>query len=186
MRMFLAFAAYAGLVAASDSYQLFRQPALSKSQLVFHYAGDLWWVPREGGEARRLTSSQGEERDPYFSPDGKSIAFTGEYDGNTDVFVIPAMGGVPKRITYHPGVDLARGWTPDGKNVLFRSARHMPSRGTRLYTAPADGPTDGVAEELPFPLADAGSISPEASRIAYEPVPPAFAWWKRYRGGRMS
>jgi tricorn protease len=186
MRMFLAFAAYAGLVAASDSYQLFRQPALSKSQLVFHYAGDLWWVPREGGEARRLTSSQGEERDPYFSPDGNSIAFTGEYDGNTDVFVIPAAGGVPKRITYHPGVDLARGWTPDGMNVLFRSARHMPSRGTRLYTAPADGPTDGVAEELPFPLADAGSISPEASRIAYEPVPPAFAWWKRYRGGRMS
>ncbi|MEP7365287.1 MAG: PDZ domain-containing protein [Acidobacteriota bacterium] len=186
MRTFLVVAAYAGLLTAADSYQLFRQPALSKTQLVFHYAGDLWSVPREGGEARRLTSSQGEEIDPYFSPDGKLIAFTGQYDGNTDVFVVPATGGQPKRITYHPGADLARGWTPDGKRVMFRSTRNMPSRGSRLYTVPIDGATDGSAEELPFPLAEAGSLAPDAARIAYEPVPPAFNWWKRYRGGRMS
>ena len=186
MRIIVAFAASVCLIHGADSYQLFRQPALGKSQLVFQYAGDLWSVPRAGGEARRLTSSQGEERDPYFSPDGTMIAFTGEYDGNTDVFVIPASGGVPKRITYHPGPDLARGWTPDGTRVLFRSPRNVPSRGTRLFTAPLTGATDGAAEELPFPLADAGSLAPEARRIAYEPVPPAFTWWKRYRGGRMS
>ena len=185
MRVLLALAAFAALLPA-DSHQLFRQPALSATHIVFHYAGDLWSVQREGGQARRLTASQGDERDPFFSPDGKWIAFTGEYDGNTDVFVVAAEGGVPRRITYHPGPDMARGWTPDGKRVLFRSMRNMPSRGTRLYTAGLDGATDGTAEELPFPLAEGGALAPSGGLIAYEPLPPAFAWWKRYRGGRMS
>lgn len=186
MRLVLALAAFASLLPAADSHQLFRQPALNATHVVFHYAGDLWSVPREGGEARRLTAAPGEERDAWFSPDGSQLAFTGEYDGNTDVFVMPASGGVPKRITYHPGADHARGWTPDGKRVLVRSSRNNPSRGTRLFTVMLDGPTDGAAEQLPFPLAEGGAISPNATLIAYEPVPPAFAWWKRYRGGRMS
>src|SRR5579862_8396425 len=110
------------LVAGADSgHLLFRKPALSRTQIVFSFAGDLWSVPREGGEARRLTTSPGIETDPVFSPDGSQIAFTGEYDGNVDVFVMPASGGVPKRLTYHPGRDEVVGWTPDGKRVLFRS-----------------------------------------------------------------
>ena len=98
---------------------LFRQPAISKTSIVFSYAGDLWIVPRSGGDARRLTTGVGIETSPYFSPDGNWIAFTGEYDGNTDVYVIPATGGVPKRLTYNPSVDEVSGWTPDGKNIIF-------------------------------------------------------------------
>ena len=108
-------------VAAQDGgATLFRQPAISKASIVFSYAGDFWTVPRAGGDARRLTTGIGIETSPYFSPAGDWIAFTGEYDGNTDVYVIPAAGGVPKRLTYHPSVDEVSGWTPDGKDVFFR------------------------------------------------------------------
>ena len=100
---------------------LMRQPDISKDNVVFSYAGDLWIVPRAGGQARRLTSHPGDELFPKFSPDGKWIAFTGEYDGNPDVYVMPAQGGEPKRLTYHPGNDIVLGWTPDGKKILFRS-----------------------------------------------------------------
>jgi len=89
---------------------------------VFSFAGDLWSVSRSGGETNRLTSGVGVETDPKFSPDGSSIAFSGDYDGNRDVYVIPASGGVPKRLTYHPAVDLAVGWTPDGKSCSNRRA----------------------------------------------------------------
>jgi len=184
MRFTALFASLSFLITAAPN-QLYRTPAVSQTQLVFHYAGDLWTVPRDGGEAKRLTSSQGEESAPVFSPDGQWLAFSGQYDGNTDVFVIPASGGVPKRITYHPAPDTAVGWTPDGKKILFRSNRAF-FEGARLFAAPTDGPTDGAAEELPFPLAHSGSYSHDASRIAYTPLAPAFNWWKRYRGGRMS
>src|SRR5438132_9110998 len=95
---------------ASDTL-LMRNPTLSKTQIVFAYAGDLWIVSRDGGEATRLTTGVGIETDPLFSPDGTTIAFTGEYDGNVDVYTVPAAGGVPKRLTYHPGVDRVAGWT---------------------------------------------------------------------------
>ena len=115
------------LAASSPSAQtapvLAQQPALSATQVVFVYAGDLWSVPRSGGEARRLTTGPGVEAAPRFSPDGNWIAFTGQYDGNTDVFVIPSQGGVPRRLTFHPDPDSALGWTPDGKKVLFSSPR---------------------------------------------------------------
>ena len=88
------------------------------SHIVFAYAGDLWSVPRDGGNAVRLTNGAGDETDPAFSPDGTQIAFTGEYDGNVDVFVVPAAGGVPKRLTWHPAPDRVLGWTPDGKQVF--------------------------------------------------------------------
>src|SRR5450631_3874420 len=100
---------------------IFQRPALSQNLIAFGYAGDLWTVPRAGGTATRLTTGVGIETVPVFSPDGGTISFTGDYDGNTDVFTIPATGGVPFRVTYHPAADFAVGWTPDGKNILFRS-----------------------------------------------------------------
>src|SRR3954470_15735017 len=105
------------VAAAAASPLLVREPPLNRTHIVFSYAGDLWTVPRAGGDAVRLTSGAGVESSPYFSPDGKMIAFTGEYDGNVDAFVIPASGGVPKRLTWHPAPDQVLGWTPDGKAV---------------------------------------------------------------------
>ncbi|MGH9822139.1 MAG: protease, partial [Blastocatellia bacterium] len=163
---------------------LVRTPTLSKSQIVFSYAGDLWSVPREGGQARRLTTGRGDETNPVFSPDGSWIAFTGEYDGNVDVYVIPAAGGVPKRLTYHPGADQVAGWTPDGKQVLFVSGRDSETgRSGRLFTIPIDGV---VPAALPLPMAYEGSYSADASHLAYVPLPRAFQAWKRYRGGRAT
>ena len=106
---------------------LMRNPTLSKTQIAFSYAGDLWIVPRNGGEAVRLTTGTGNETGPVFSPDGNWIAFTGEYDGNVDVYLVPSTGGVPRRLTYHPGADTVVGWTPDGKQVLFASGRNQGS-----------------------------------------------------------
>src|SRR5215469_16548614 len=113
---------------------LLQKPALSRTQIVFAYAGDLWSVPREGGDARRLTTGAGVETNPIFSPDGSQIAFTGEYDGNVDVFVMPAGGGVPRRLTWHPAPDTVLGWTPDGKRILFSSTRSNYSRFAELFT----------------------------------------------------
>jgi tricorn protease len=161
---------------------LLRKPALSRTQIVFTYAGDLWTVPRDGGEAKRLTTAPGVETDAVFSPDGSTIAFTGEYDGNVDVFVMPASGGVPRRLTHHPGQDEAVGWTPDGKRVLFVSSRAVSNDGAKLYTLPVEG--GGLPEELPLPIALEGSYSPDGSHLAYVPL---FQWqeaWKRYRGGQ--
>src|SRR2546426_9898468 len=110
-------------VAESNPPLLLRKPTVSKTQIVFNYAGDLWIVARDGGDARRLTAGTGNETDPLFSPDGTMVAFTGDYDGNKDVYVIPSAGGDPKRLTYHPGADEVLGWTPDGKRILFRSGR---------------------------------------------------------------
>jgi tricorn protease len=158
--------------------------------IAFGYAGDLWTVSREGGRAVRLTNGVGLESAPVFSPDGSTIAFTGEYDGNTDVFTIPAAGGIPHRVTYHPVPDVAVGWTSDGKRILFRSARESASRYTQLFSIPAEG---GVATRLPLPTAYQGQMSPDGSHMAYSPLAPAFGFdytafvsWGNYRGGRAS
>src|SRR6516162_3895587 len=164
---------------------LLQKPAVSQTEVAFVYGGDLWIVGRQGDDARRLTTGVGLETDPIFSPDGKEIAFTGEYDGNLDVYVVPAAGGEPRRLTYHPGADIAAGWTPDGKQVLFRSERNSYARFGRLYTVPATG---GFAAEVPLPTADEGSFSPDASRIAYVPYSNSrfitadnfHTAWKRY------
>jgi len=162
---------------------LFQKPALSATQIVFVFAGDLWTVGREGGVAERLTTGVGVETRPHFSPDGKEIAFTGEYDGNIDVYVVPAAGGVPQRLTWHPAPDAAMGWTPDGSRILFSSNRASYSRFSQLFTVPRSG---GLPEALPLPIAADGSYSPDGTRIAYEPLDRAFSMWKHYRGGRAS
>jgi tricorn protease len=156
---------------------------MNQTHIVFAFGDDLWSVPREGGDAKRLTSGSGVSSDPIFSPDGTQIAFTGLYEGNTDVYVMPAEGGIARRLTYHPGADQVVGWTPDGKNVLFRSNRASYSRFFRLFTVPVTG---GFPSELPLPTAFHGCYSPDAARIAYVPLPPAFQIWKHYRGGRAT
>ena len=173
---------------AAATPHIFQRPALSKDLICFGYAGDLWTVPRAGGKATRLTTGVGIETTPVFSPDGSTIAFTGEYDGNTDVFTIPATGGIPFRVTYHPAADYAVGWTPDGKQIVFRSTRNAQSRYTQLFTVPAKG---GIAKPLPLPMAYQGTFSPDGNAIAYTPLAPAFGFdytnyvsWGNYRGGR--
>ena len=166
---------------AQDNPLLMRTPTVNKTHIVFSYAGDLWAVGRDGGEASRLTTGVGREFSPLFSPNGQWIAFTGEYDGNVDVYVMPASGGVPKRLTYHPGGDQLAGWTPDGKSVLFVSGRSAETgRTAQLFTIPVDGvyPTP-----VPLPMAYEGSYSPDGARMAYVPLPRSFNAWKRYRGG---
>jgi tricorn protease len=180
----------AGLRAQSaDQYALLRKPTISKTQIAFSYGGDLWIVERSGGEARRLTSDIGIEIDPIFSPDGTWIAFTGEYDGNEDVYVIPAAGGIPKRLTSHPSSDQAVGWTRDGKRILFRSTRDSYSGFSQLYTVGLSG---GLPEALPLPMAVEGSYSPDSSHLAYVPYTNFRESWqfqrglKHYRGGTAS
>ena len=166
----------------SGPTRLLRFADVSRDKVVFVYAGDLWISSREGGAARRLTSNPGEELYPKFSPDGKWIAFTGDYDGNPDVYVISADGGEPKRLTFHPSNDIVLGWTPDGKNILFRSDRYNEplGRSTRLFLI---SPQGGGATPLPVPRGDLTSFSPDGTKIAYLETAQEFRTWKRYRGG---
>jgi tricorn protease len=165
---------------SADTLLLAQTPALNRTHIVFFFAGDLWRVSREGGAAQRLTVGPGVETSPVFSPDGSSIAFTGEYDGNVDVFVIPAEGGEPRRLTWHPSSDVVLGWTPDGREILFTSRRTAFSRFSELFTVSLDG---GLPKKLPLPMGFEGSYSPDGKRIAYVPLSRAFRVWKRYRGG---
>ena len=172
----------AATVAAQPGHDrlLVQRPTLSRTHIVFVYGGDLWSVPREGGAAHRITAGPGVETNPSFSPDGSRIAFTGEYDGNVDVFVMPAAGGEPKRLTWHPAADTVMGWTPDGTRVLFASTRTAYSRFSELFTVGLEG---GLPEKLPLHMAAEGAYSPDGSRVAYVPLQRAFYTWKRYRGG---
>jgi tricorn protease len=181
------------LVSAAVTAQgtrLLRHPTVSRDLVAFEYAGDLWVVSRNGGQARRLTSTPGVEIDPYFSPDGAQIAFTATVAGNADVYVVPTTGGDPRRLTYHPGTDHVRGWTPDGRRVIFASARTSAPQQSyfRLWTIGLEG---GLPEPLPVPRAFSGVYSPDGGRLAYEEFSTAFIpeWyeaseWRHYRGGR--
>ena len=168
--------------AAEGNPLLVQSPTMSKTQIVFAYGGYLWSVPREGGEARQLTTG-GHEGRPKFSPDGNWIAFTGQYDGNIDAYVMPADGGEPKRLTWHPDPDVVVGWTPDGKRVLISSGREAYADFDRLYTIPVEG---GVPEVLPMWRGEAASYSPDATRIAYVPNLKWQVAWKRYHGGQTT
>jgi tricorn protease len=184
-------AAISTALAAPGAIHLVQKPAMNKSSIVFSYAGDLWRVGCEGGAATRLTSGPGFESDAAFSPDGKTLAFSGEYDGNVDVFTVPASGGVPKRVTFHPDADRVVGWTPDGARILFRSNRLSQSRYTQLFTVAAEG---GLPEVLPLPMGCMGAYSPDGKRMLYAPLDGGqfapgftnFVAWKRYRGGSAS
>jgi tricorn protease len=174
--------AYVGNAQSSPGLFL-QRPTLNRTQIVFAYAGDLWSVPREGGEAKRLTVGAGIETNPVFSPDGSMIAFSGEYDGNVDVFVMPAAGGVPRRLTWHPAPDAVLGWTPDGKRVLFASGRTAYSFFAELFTVDLEG---HFPQKVDLPMGFEAAYSPDGSQMAYVPLARAFTAWKRYRGGRTT
>jgi tricorn protease len=158
-----------------------RQPDIQGDRIVFVYGGDLWTVTRAGGTAARLTSHEGVEQYPKFSPDGQTVAFTAEYDGNTDVYTVPAAGGEPTRRTWHPGIDIVGDWYPDGKAILFRSNRAMaPRRGTQFWKLSLAG---GLEEKLPLPSAGWCSWSPDGTQLAYCMPTYENRTWKRYQGG---
>ena len=169
-------------LSAQDEARLLRFPATHGDQVVFTYAGDLYSVPANGGTARKLTSHVGFEMFARFSPDGKSIAFTGQYDGNTEVYLIPAEGGVPKRLTFTETLgrddvsdrmgpnNIVMGWKHDGKHIVFQSRMHEenPFVG-KLYLVPITG---GLPEQLPLPRGGFCSFSPDDKKLAYNRVQP--------------
>ena len=162
---------------------LLRQPTVSADHVAFVYAGDIGIAHRHGGDATRLTVHPGIEAEPFFSPDGAWIAFTGNYDGNVDVYIVSVKGGSPQRLTFHPNSDDAQGWSPDGERILFTSYRNSPNRYGRFYTISREG---GFPEPLPIPRAERGAYSPDGARIAYTPIRDAFYTWRRYRGGQTT
>ncbi|MGB5238221.1 MAG: PDZ domain-containing protein [Flavobacteriaceae bacterium] len=164
--------------------RLLSSPAVSSDKVAFVYAEDLWIANRDGSNPRRLTIDEGVETNPVFSPDGSLIAFSAEYDGNTDVFVIPSTGGIPKRLTWHPSWDIVRDFTPDGKSILFNSRRtNHTNRHAKLYTVSVEG---GRPEELDIPHGFRAAYSDDGKYIAYNPLYEVFNQWKNYRGGTQS
>jgi len=156
-------------------------PAVSENHIAFVYAEDLWIAGKDGSSPRRLTIDEGLESAPVFSPDGSMIAFSAEYDGNTDVFIVPATGGIPKRLTWHPSTDIVVDFSVNGESVLFNSQRAVyTTRHAKLYSISVEG---GQPEELPMPTAFKASYSPDGKYLAYTPNYEVFNQWKHYRGG---
>jgi len=161
--------------------RMLQNPDVSKTHIVFSYAGDLWVVAREGGTALKLSSPPGQELFPHFSPDGSRIAYSANYDGNLDVYNIAAGGGIPTRVTYHGMDDRIVDWYPDGKQLLFASSMASGrQRYNQFYRVSPDG---GMPELLPVPFGEFAAISSDGKLIAYTPESQAFRTWKRYRGG---
>ena len=162
---------------------LLSDPAISAGRIAFGYANDIWTANPDGSAVQRLTSHTGVESSPRFSSDGSLIAFTGNYDGNTDVYVVASTGGVPKRLTWHPGADTVLGFAPDG-SVLFTSPREVHTRRfLQLFTVPVAG---GAVTKLPVPHAAKATLSPDGRKLVYLPVGEQFKQWKNYRGGTAS
>lgn len=175
----------------AEEARLLRFPATNGNDIVFSYAGDLYKVSARGGEAKRLTSHAGYEMFPRFSPDGKTIAFTGQYDGNTEVYTIPADGGEPLRVTYTatnqrddvgdrmgPN-NIVTAWTADGAKIVYRNRIGSGFSG-KLYTVAKEG---GLSEVIPLPEGGFCSFSPDGKRLAYNRVMREFRTWKYYQGG---
>ena len=176
---------------AGAETRLLRFPDVHGDRVVFTYAGDLWSASTAGGTAVRLTSHPGQELFARFSPDGSQIAFTGQYDGDEQVYVMPSGGGVPKQLTFYPATgplptrwaydNIVYDWSPDGEKILFRSLRDGNGVGEgRLHEVPRGG---GLATALPMPRAGAGAWSPDGVRLVYSPLFRDFRAWKRYAGG---
>ncbi len=178
---------------APNEARVLRFPTIFEDQIVFTYAGDLYTVPAQGGVARKLTSHEGYETFARFSPDGKHIAFTGEYDGNREVFVIPREGGVPERITYTATLgrddisdrmgpnNIVIGWKHDSRHIVFRSRMHeWNSFNGQLYLVSVDGE---IPQQIPLPRGGFCSFSSDDKKLAYNRIFREFRTWKRYRGG---
>ena len=162
--------------------RLLRMPAVSENHVAFVYANDIWIADRDGSNVHRLTTFDGAETDPHFSPDGQWVAFSGQYDGNTDVYVVSVQGGEPRRLTWHPFGDFARGWTVDGSAVVFSSGRiNAPVPIPRFFTIDLN---EAHPEPLPLPRLQNGSFSPDGSKLAYEMVTPWESEFRNYRGGQ--
>ncbi len=183
-----ALAGLASSALAGGQTLLLRQPDLSKDHIAFVYAGDIWVADRDGGNPRRLTAHPADEGFAKFSPDGSKIAFSANYDNNTDVYVVDTAGGQPKRLTFHPGRDIVSGWTADGSAVMFASRRENKfGRSYQLYTIGLDGGLPVKQMQARF---FAGSWSPDGSALAYIDGMPAYnalyggsSGWRLYRGG---
>lgn len=161
--------------------RLFRQPDVSKTEIVFVYAGDLWLVDRPGGTARRLTAIDGVESWPRFSPDGTTVAFSAGYTGNLDLYTLPTSGGVPERLTFHPAADRVVDWHPDGERLLFASRREAGAGAhEQLFEIPAGG---GPATRLPIPVAADAAYSPDGRFLVFQMLGRALRLWRGYRGG---
>ncbi len=167
------------IISTAQPY-LMKNADVSQDNIVFNYENDLWLVPITGGVAKRITNGLGNETFPKFSPDGKKIAFTANYDGGTDVYVMDTEGSVPNRLTYHPSSNIVVDWYPDGKYILFRSTREYPFRAQMLYKISVDG---GMPEKLPLDRGGLASISPDGKSIAYNYNSRETATWKRHIGG---
>ncbi len=161
--------------------RMLRYPDVSATHIAFVYAGDIWLVPKEGGVAHRLSTPPGEETFPRFSPDGKTLAYTADYDGNEDIYTVPVTGGVPTRLTHNPFPDRVLDWYPDGSGILFASRMESgKDRFNQLYKVDKTG---GLPVKLPVPYGEFGEISPDGKILAYMPIARDFRTWKRYRGG---
>jgi len=168
---------------APDALML-RFPDVSSNEITFVYAEDVWVVPIGGGIARRITSTRGMELFPKFSPDGKTIAFTANYDGNNDVYTISHQGFNLNRLTFHPGSDMMVDWKPDDSKILFASKRKSPSgRFNQFFTISLEG---GNPEQLPLFYAELGSYNADGTKLAYQYLSRVFRNWKRYQGGTAS
>lgn len=166
---------------AQVSGKLMQFPDVSESQVTFTYGDDVWIAPKTGGVAIRLSSPQGAEAHPKFSPDGTMIAYTANYNGNYDVYIVENTGGIPKRLTYHGSYDRVLGWTPDGQSVVFASSRESGrQRYSQFYTISING---GSPNKLDVPYGEYGSFSPDGSKFAYTDRSRVARNWKRYRGG---
>lgn len=162
---------------------MLRYPDISANAIVFVYADDLWVVSREGGVAIPLASPNGLETFPRFSPDGSTIGFAGNYDGNTDLYTVPIAGGVPVRVTHHPASETMCDWTPDGQLLFMSRGQDNLGKRAQLYTVPADG---GLPEKLPVPYGAFGTLNSDGEWLAYVPWSRDGRTWKRYRGGMAS
>ena len=166
---------------AQVNARMLQFPDVSKTHITFSYGGNIWVVEKEGGVAYKLTNADGMELFPKFSPDGKQISFSGNYDGNIDIYTIPAMGGIAKRLTYHGMMDRIVDWYPDGKSILFASSRESgKQRFNQFYKVSSAG---GLPDKLPLAYAEFGSFSPNADMIAFTQRSRLTRTWKRYRGG---